>query len=120
MNCMKCGREIPAGQVFCKDCLQDMERFPVKPDTPVQLPVRPVLTTPKRPARFRRAPSTEEQILRQKKLIHRLIGAMITMMLLFGMFAAAAVYYITRDDKPAIGQNYSTAQPSDSTGASQP
>ena len=41
MNCMKCGREITLGQVFCKDCLVDMENFPIKPGTPVQLPAEP-------------------------------------------------------------------------------
>ena len=38
---MKCGREIPVGQVFCDECLEDMEKYPVKPGTAVQLPARP-------------------------------------------------------------------------------
>ena len=38
MNCMKCGREAPDGQVFCGDCLERMQAHPVKPGTPVLLP----------------------------------------------------------------------------------
>lgn len=38
MNCLKCGREIEEGQVFCNDCLVQMAKYPVKPGTAVQLP----------------------------------------------------------------------------------
>ena len=48
MNCMKCGREIALGQVFCKDCLADMAQYPIKPGTPVQLPTQPAVTLPRR------------------------------------------------------------------------
>lgn len=40
MKCMKCGTTIPSEQVFCNTCLEDMERYPVKPGTPIQLPNR--------------------------------------------------------------------------------
>ena len=40
MNCLKCGQEVAAGQVFCDECLKDMERHPVNPGTPVILPKR--------------------------------------------------------------------------------
>ena len=40
MKCMKCGTTIPAGQVFCDPCLEGMEKHPVKPGTPIQLPVK--------------------------------------------------------------------------------
>lgn len=33
MNCLKCGREIEEGQVFCNDCLVQMAKYPVKPGT---------------------------------------------------------------------------------------
>ena len=32
MNCLKCGREIEEGQVFCNDCLVQMAKYPVKPE----------------------------------------------------------------------------------------
>ena len=40
MSCMKCGKEVSEGQVFCEECLTEMERYPVKPGTPVLLPHR--------------------------------------------------------------------------------
>lgn len=40
LNCLKCGREIEEGQVFCNDCLVQMAKYPVKPGTAVQLPSR--------------------------------------------------------------------------------
>lgn len=52
MNCMRCGIKIEESDVFCADCLADMERHPVKPGTPVQLPVRMPTQTNKK-ARFR-------------------------------------------------------------------
>lgn len=46
MNCLKCGREIPAQQVFCESCLKEMAGQPVKPGTLVLLPVRNVPQPP--------------------------------------------------------------------------
>ena len=40
MSCMRCGKETEADNVFCNECLEDMKRHPVKPGTPIQLPVR--------------------------------------------------------------------------------
>lgn len=56
MNCMRCGREIEEMDVFCAECLADMERHPVKSGTPIQLPVREVQPAMKR-ERFRLAES---------------------------------------------------------------
>ena len=40
MDCMKCGRETEHENVFCPDCLTEMEKYPVRPDTVVLLPRR--------------------------------------------------------------------------------
>lgn len=56
MSCMRCGKEINENQVFCDECLADMDRHPVKPGTPIQLPQRPVRSVAKR-ASFRVAAS---------------------------------------------------------------
>ena len=40
MKCMKCGTTIASDQVFCNTCQEDMERYPVKPGTPILLPNR--------------------------------------------------------------------------------
>ena len=40
MHCMKCGRDLEPGQVFCEECQAEMKKYPVKPGTVVQLPRR--------------------------------------------------------------------------------
>ena len=46
--CMRCGWEIEEGQVFCQDCLKEMSRYPVDPNTVVQIPLRKESVTGKR------------------------------------------------------------------------
>ena len=60
--CMRCGREIEEGQVFCQDCLKEMSRYPVDPNTVVQIPLRKESVNGKKNPR-RRSTSPEEQIL---------------------------------------------------------
>ena len=40
MGCMKCGRDVQEGQIFCVSCLETMEKYPVKINAPVNLPSR--------------------------------------------------------------------------------
>ncbi len=40
MGCLKCGRDLDEGQVFCRECLKFMENHPVQPGTAVLLPTR--------------------------------------------------------------------------------
>lgn len=61
MQCMKCGRDVSAGQVFCDACLEEMTRYPVRPGTPVHLPDRQD-TSQQRRRRPRRARKPEELI----------------------------------------------------------
>lgn len=68
MQCMKCGREVPDGHVFCDKCLETMDRYPVKPGTPVQILPR----TPKDKASKKRGLSPEELLSRQRRLNRRL------------------------------------------------
>ena len=48
MGCMKCGKELSSTQVICDECLAKMEKAPVKPNTVVVLPSRPVVHTAKK------------------------------------------------------------------------
>lgn len=73
MNCIRCGKETEENQVFCKECLQDMERHPVSAGTPIQLPNRENRGPTKRSS-FRVAASKwENQIFRLKYTIVWLI-----------------------------------------------
>ena len=108
MNCMKCGTEIPEGQVFCDHCLSVMDRYPVKPDAHIHLPKRVTASDPaKRPVKKKRAPSAEEQVvsLRMKVLRLRLLAVILAFFLcVTGSFLALTLYqqYTT----PATGRNY--------------
>lgn len=85
MNCMKCGREVALGQVFCKECLADMAQYPVNPATPVILPPERSTTTAKRSSRKSRKP--EEQLSRMRRM-------MISMMLVFTLIVVVATSVI--------------------------
>ena len=41
MGCIKCGKKLGVSTVFCDECLEKMEKHPVKPGTLVKLPSRP-------------------------------------------------------------------------------
>lgn len=107
-NCMKCGREIALGQVFCKECLADMSEYPIKPGTPV--PIYPQVEAPQ-PKRTtaKKAKKTEEQVLILKKWMRRLIVAFIAVTLIFSVVTAILVHQlsITRESGSS-DQNYST------------
>lgn len=111
MNCMKCGREIALGQAFCKDCLSDMERYPVKPDTPVQLPPQPEIHVNRRAPHPRKTKKPEDQLTRLRKLVRIQTLALLAVVLLFiasTVFFLAKLYPRQQPIRP--GQNYSTVE----------
>lgn len=111
MNCMKCGRELPLGQVFCKECLADMENFPVRPDTPVNLPVRETTPQPRRSSNGRKMRKPEEQIARLRKLVLGLGLALLTVILAFAITVSVLLHQINENqDNTLPGQNYSTVE----------
>lgn len=85
MHCIRCGRELPLGQVFCKDCLADMNQHPVDPATPVILPPPPPVVSNRRPTRKARKP--EEQLSRLRR-------AMVSMLVLFMVVILAGTMLI--------------------------
>ena len=112
MNCMKCGREIPLAQAFCKECLADMEQFPVKPGTPIQLPTQPTVIPHKRPSHPRKVKKPEEQLAKLRKLVKFQTFALVFVVLLLIL---SGLYYVWKlaPTEPILhpGQNYSTAEP---------
>ena len=121
MQCFKCGREIQAGDVFCGDCLTDMEKYPVKPGTPVLIPKRPETVPPKKQAPRRPAAVPEEQVKRLKHRL-RLVSALLALTLTIGGALAWLGYnYIVelRSKRPP-GQNYSSTVITAPTGVTAP
>lgn len=120
MECMKCGRQIGEGQVFCPECRSNMEQYPVKSETVVQLPQwRSEDGSKKNPPR-RRVLSDQEQLQRLSLANKVLRGCVIVLVLLAIMMSYAIKSLANRlDDSQNIGKNYSTVE-SAATNPNQP
>ena len=110
MNCVKCGREIENDQVFCQFCLEEMERYPVKPGTVVYIPKHPEDELDKKSSSRRKVSLTpEQQILQLKKRVLCLRIALAIMMLSCGLLVIAVGRAVTElDFYRFLGKNYST------------
>ena len=106
MNCMKCGRETENEQVFCQDCLQVMEKFPVRPGTVVLLPRRREPSVIKKNIK-RHVPSAEEQVKILRKRVLTLTLLLIMCIVAIVLMYKPTMHYVL-DEHVEIGQNYST------------
>ncbi len=108
MQCMKCSREIPAGQVFCEECLAEMEKYPIKPGTVVLLPPQARQQAPKKQPHHRHTPTMEERLKRMGKIVRVLSWTLtLAVALLIGV-SALAISMLQEDQEEVLpGQNYS-------------
>lgn len=108
MECMKCGRSIDPGQVFCESCLKGMEAYPVRPGTPITLPRR--TATPSKKAQPRRRALTHEELtVIQRKTIKRLWVALLCTLLCLAVSVALMLHFASNQEVHSnIGQNYNT------------
>ena len=115
MNCMKCGREIPLGQVFCKECLADMDTAPVAPGTPIHLPQRQDAPPPRRPVKKARKPEEVVELL--KKMLLASLVMLLAVTLAFAITVKILVEKL-EDASSSIppGQNYSTSSSDETQG----
>lgn len=121
MNCMKCGRETLSEQIFCEECLLEMEKYPVKPGTVVLLPHRRENPVSKKPVK-RRTVSLEDQVKMLKRRVRILAVAAVLFAALAAVLAYPAIRYLM-DDHFKLGQNYNvvttaTTEPTEATGVS--
>ena len=108
MHCMKCGREIEEGQVFCADCLEEMEKYPVKPGVAVFLPQQKAVSPIKKAyAKRRQGPTPEEMVVRLKKRVRRLALLWLVTLVLLGLFAYPVIRDLLKAEELLPGQNYS-------------
>ncbi len=104
MNCIRCGRKAQDEQNFCPDCLQLMGRYPVDPDTVVQLPRRKSAPSPKKIIR-RRVLSPEERIAQLRRRTRRLSIAVAVLVLISVLLAIPTVRFLI-GTRYRPGQNY--------------
>lgn len=106
MHCIKCGKETKGSDVFCQDCLLVMQTQPVKPGTAVHIPSRPV--SKKAPSR-KKVLSPEEQVVKLRKQIRKLVWAVIALILALGLTTASTLYLLHQQQiQDDLGKNYST------------
>ena len=117
MNCLKCGRETPGEQVFCENCLQTMEKYPVQPGIAVKLPQRKESTVIRR-APKRRTVSPEEQIKVLKTRVIRLSILLFLAAAIIIFLTPAAISHLTGHRRKP-GQNYSVITTTVSTEATE-
>lgn len=108
MKCMRCGTKIIAGSVFCEECLADMEKHPVKPGTPINLPHREKQVQPKRTKKRFHKPDEQIHTLR------RLVIWLITLVIFLAIALSACIYMLVNqtnnhDGDRMPGQNYGTS-----------
>ena len=109
MFCMKCGREVDEGQVFCIDCLKEMEKHPVRPGTVVLLPKRDEAHFVRKSQSKRRAAPTPEEQIKILKTRLRIVNAMLLVSLvLMAMLIYPAAKQLLEENRILPGQNYNT------------
>lgn len=111
MKCLRCGRETTDQNVFCDQCLNAMEHDPVKPGTPVYIPVRKTASEPKKIRRHpKHTPSPEEQLAGLHHTVRRLSITVAVLVLLL-ILSIVSIQYLWTHKPPKfnIGQNFQTA-----------
>jgi hypothetical protein len=87
-----------------------MERYPVKPGTPVTLPDRQKMPETHRPARKKREVTPEEQIARLQRLVQLLSAAVVAALIAAGIFGALLFVELTETPQQPTGRNYSVTE----------
>ena len=106
MNCMKCGRETVNEQIFCQNCLLEMEKYPVRPGTVVLLPRRKEsILLKKNPKRH--TMTAEEQIAKLRKVLRVLMILLAACIAAIILMFKPTMHYVL-DEHVEIGQNYSS------------
>ncbi len=108
MYCLKCGTEIEGQQVFCSGCLEIMDRYPIKPGTPIQLPKKTAIIAPKKQSR-RSSPAPEDQVRRLKVVIKVLLVILLAVCLGASYFVYQYFQPDPVDEEPSPGQSWSVA-----------
>jgi hypothetical protein len=108
---MRCGVNTAEKEVFCSDCLASMEKYPIKPGTPVHIPMRGMAPDAKKVSKKKRDLTPDEQISRLRSMIRMLtaglMAALVVIMLLSGILLVSSL-----QDKPQTpsARNYTATE----------
>lgn len=90
MQCLKCGKTVSEKQSFCDACLEVIEKYPVKPGTPVHILPR----TPKEKAPKKRELSLEDLLAKQKRKNRRQRNAILILCLILICAFCGLAYFL--------------------------
>ena len=111
MYCLKCGGDVRSPDVFCPECLADMDTCPVRTDAVIQIPYRPAPVVEK-PAR-KKTKNHTDNIRSLRRLIRWLCVVVAALTLLVCLLGLLLFYQMqSSPDSPAIGKNYTTTEQS--------
>lgn len=112
MNCLKCGERIEHNQVFCPNCLAEMEQYPVRPDIVVQIPMEQKSKPKPAPQNAVHRQSMEEveaKCRKLKKTNHVLLAVCVILMAATLVLSAMTFNLLDRwGFIVKLGQNYTT------------
>ncbi len=110
MNCIKCGVEVKEPQVFCDQCLAEMEQYPVKSNITVTLPPQAKASASKKKSRRQRYMNPEDQIRQLRSTLRILSLALAVVFVAFVLVAAMMLNLLNeKEDKTPSGQEYNSA-----------
>ena len=108
MNCMKCGRETKSDVVFCRECLEHMERHPIAENMLVYVPTeKDRAAAVKKTTVAHPVVSAEDQVKRLHRKVEILRLLLILFMgasLFFGVLSAETLHELKLTN--LIGKNY--------------
>lgn len=111
MNCMRCGVKTGEKEVFCSECLASMEKYPIRPGTPIHIPMRSAIPEAKKAPKKKRELTPEEQISRLRIKVQwlraALLAALIVIALLSGILLASSLQEVTQAPS---ARNYTTTE----------
>lgn len=106
MNCMKCGREVEEGQVFCQECLEQMGNEPIRISTPVHIPRQPT----KGAVTHHPVLHTEEEIRRLERANQRLRMWVLLLAMAALLLGMAGYHKELSEAVDELGKNYSVIE----------
>lgn len=110
MACLRCGKKTEEKQAFCEDCLENMQRHPVKPGVAIHLPQRDATRQEKKSPARHREPEAAEQLAQLRKMIRWLVGMLAVLAVLLLLVSGMLMHVLEKETPTGIiGRNYTTS-----------
>lgn len=105
MKCLKCGRETD--QTFCDQCRAEMDRYPVRPGTIIQLPKDRTAAYHRSGQNWHASVSMDDRLEAQRLTIRRLTRVVVGLAALVLILSLVISRLLSGNPQPPVGQNYS-------------